>query len=263
MKKIIFKYVLIAIFCFPNYSLSQLTGKVVYKSILESESFNELESTLYFSGLESYFYVKMNSDEMKEDRDELNFIDDNNVQFEFDFTLKRPTRYEVYINRKNNGISTQSSIFKDGSTIPCVVVEETGSINWQLENETKRISSFLVRKASTKFRGRIYEAWYTTEIPIPIGPWKFHGLPGLILEIYDQELGVQFLLHSIEIPYKKDLIIEEPNNGIRIPFSEYMEFNKRFGEEFLKLVKAKLPRDVSISDISMNKVNRSIEREYR
>lgn len=263
MNTALFQLILITIFCFPNYLFSQVSGRVIYKSILESEAFKELESTLYFNEMESYFYAKMNLNELTNDKEELKFIDENKAQYQFNFTLKRPTRYEVYINRNNNAISTQSSIFKDGSTIPCVVIEETGSINWQLETETKKISSFLVQKASTKFRGRTYEAWFTPEIPVPIGPWKFHGLPGLILEIYDIELGVQFLFHSIEIPYESKDKIQEPRNGIKIPIADYMDHNKRFGEEFLKLVKAKLPRDVSISEISMNKVNRSIEREYK
>ena len=36
-----------------------------------------------------------------------------------------------------------------------------------------------------QFRGRTYKAWYTMEIEIEEGPWKFHGLPGLIVEIAD------------------------------------------------------------------------------
>ena len=37
-------------------------------------------------------------------------------------------------------------------------------------------------KATTKFRGRVWEVWFTEEIPISLGPWKLGGLPGLILK---------------------------------------------------------------------------------
>lgn len=40
-------------------------------------------------------------------------------------------------------------------------------------------------KATTRFRGRDYTAWVTKELPINDGPWKFYGLPGLILQIED------------------------------------------------------------------------------
>ena len=43
------------------------------------------------------------------------------------------------------------------------------------------------------FRGRTYEAWFTTEIPVKDGPWKFHGLPGLILEVYDIQKHYSFV----------------------------------------------------------------------
>ena len=37
-------------------------------------------------------------------------------------------------------------------------------------------------KATTKFRGRVWDVWFTEEIPVSLGPWKLGGLPGLILK---------------------------------------------------------------------------------
>lgn len=59
------------------------------------------------------------------------------------------------------------------------------SIDWRLTDEEKRLDGYLVHKATTTFRGRNYTAWYTKTIPVPAGPWKLHGLPGLIIEAYD------------------------------------------------------------------------------
>ncbi len=242
-------------------SNGQMIGKVTYKSILEGEKFKELESTLLFNEHESFFSVNMITDESKKNED-IKFENENSIQLEFDLTLKRPTRYEVYINRENKQILSQSSIFKNGSVKPCVVSEEIGSINWVLTGETKEIGSFKALKATTRFRGRNYSVWFTTEIPIPVGPWKFHGLPGLILEVQDDELGVQFLFSSIQVPFELTYQIKPPSEGEIIPLSEYISYNNSFQDEFIKLLKSKLPREASISNISVKKVIKSIEREY-
>lgn len=251
------------IFTIPIYpSYSQVSGKVVYKSILESENFIELESVLLFQELESYFFTNIDLKNSDKKFEEPRFLDDKNVQFEFDFTPKRNTRYEVYLDRETKTIFSQSSFFKNGEVIPCVVTEEVGNIDWIIDDQFKKIGSFKAQRASAKFRGRNYIAWFAPEIPIPIGPWKFNGLPGLILEVQDEELGVQFLFSSIEIPFNTRNEIKKPSEGNQISAEEYFKYNQLFVEEFIKLIKAKLPRDVTISDISVNRVVKSIEREY-
>src|SRR5690606_29127872 len=54
-------------------------------------------------------------------------------------------------------------------------------IEWKIEDETKTISTYLCKKATGKYKGRNYIAWFTEAVPIPNGPYVFKGLPGLIL----------------------------------------------------------------------------------
>ncbi|KQM24966.1 GLPGLI family protein [Chryseobacterium sp. Leaf201] len=58
-------------------------------------------------------------------------------------------------------------------------------IVWKLENDMKILKDFKAQKATADFGGRQWIAWFTKDIPLSEGPYKFHGLPGLILEIKD------------------------------------------------------------------------------
>ncbi len=59
------------------------------------------------------------------------------------------------------------------------------NLNWKLTNEFSKILNYNVQKATTDFGGRQWSAWFTKDIPIQDGPYKFKGLPGLILKIED------------------------------------------------------------------------------
>ncbi|MEL4307227.1 GLPGLI family protein [Joostella sp. CR20] len=69
---------------------------------------------------------------------------------------------------------------------------------WKLVNEEKDILGYTCKKATMQFAGRDYIAWYATDIPISDGPYKFNGLPGLILSIYDEKKHYEFTVRSIE-----------------------------------------------------------------
>ncbi|WP_394991324.1 GLPGLI family protein [Emticicia sp.] len=100
--------------------------------------------------------------------------------------------------------------------------ESLPAIKWKLSNESKLIGKFKCQKATTTFRGRNYVAWFTTEIPISMGPWKLNGLPGLILEAFDDTLQIQFAFESISMPENvADNMVFPSTEGRRITFEEH------------------------------------------
>lgn len=60
-------------------------------------------------------------------------------------------------------------------------------ISWQLTGEKSELLGYPVEEAKCAFGGRQWTAWFTSEIPISDGPYKFGGLPGLILDLKDSE----------------------------------------------------------------------------
>jgi GLPGLI family protein len=107
--------------------------------------------------------------------------------------------------------------------------EEANTLNWQLSSETKKIGDFLCKKATVFFRGRNYTAWYTTKIAIPYGPWKLHGLPGLIVEAYDTDKKVFWYFKNAEYPSdtKQNVTFIKKSKGEKtIQFVDYQSFKK-------------------------------------
>jgi GLPGLI family protein len=109
------------------------------------------------------------------------------------------------------------------------VKEKKQNINWKLEKETKTIGTYNCNKATAVFRGREYIAWYTLEIPVPFGPWKLQGLPGLILEAYTANEEIYFYTKKIEYPTENKLpikAIKNINNSKWYNYKEYLVLTK-------------------------------------
>lgn len=75
--------------------------------------------------------------------------------------------------------------------------EEQPKLDWTICDSTGTILGYPVQKATCTFRGRSYIAWFAPEIAIPEGPYKFRGLPGLILEIYDTQNHYHYTLTGL------------------------------------------------------------------
>ena len=104
--------------------------------------------------------------------------------------------------------------------------EVAPDINWKISKETKKIGKLLCKKATAAFRGRNYTAWFTTEIPLPYGPWKLHGLPGLILEAYDTDKNLFWYFESVEYPSKTKetpKYMSMPKNNKWLTYKEFQK----------------------------------------
>lgn len=75
---------------------------------------------------------------------------------------------------------------------------QSNYLKWDIHQDTLKLNNMICHKATTQYAGRQYVAWFTSEIPIPDGPFKFYGLPGLIVKISDTENYFNFELVSFE-----------------------------------------------------------------
>ena len=157
-------------------------------------------------------------------------------------------------------------------------VEQNVNLKWNLSNGFDELLNYKVQKATTEFGGRTWIAWFAKDIPIQDGPYKFYGLPGLILKIEDKTASHQFVLKGIkntkspfEYPYRKDESRETklgyeayiktyfqnraaPTAYLvgRIPDQRDAEGNFRTGEQ---IIREQISKDNNIIEIDILKNN--------
>lgn len=76
--------------------------------------------------------------------------------------------------------------------------EENTLKNWNLLSDTKFILKYKCFAAKINFGGRNWLSWYTPDIPFPDGPYKFSGLPGVIMNISSEDGEYSFQLTDLQ-----------------------------------------------------------------
>ena len=120
----------------------------------------------------------------------------NNSKGSIELSQKYPMgeKYEIYKNYEQNTIVLTDFIPETGY---CLCNESNVKQEWIILKETKEIAGYKCQKAICSFRGRYYIAWFTRDISISDGPYKFGGLPGLIVKIYDTKEHYDFELYMV------------------------------------------------------------------
>lgn len=198
-KTVLFFFVLI-IYTTSIYSQSDF--KAIYR-YEDTGNYTDTEYSLYYkNGLSKYIYSK---------KKEIRRID--NFQFDIPFVY-----YEFFYDL-NKDICYQYRVLSDEKTP--IVAEWKRNIRWEILGETKKLGKFIVQKAISTFLSKDFPdmgnivAWFTTEIPIGIGPDKFIGLPGLVIKIeFENYNRLTYELKSIEFENQKDITINQ--KGIKV-----------------------------------------------
>lgn len=121
---------------------------------------------------------------------------------------------------------------------------------WKLEKETKKIGKYTCFKATRtrevtqrEFRSGQDEVkektkemtttvWYTPEIPVQHGPGDFWGLPGLILEVQEDDFNI--LCSEIILNPAEDLKIERPTKGKVVSQEEFNKIQEEKNKEMME-----------------------------
>lgn len=118
-------------------------------------------------------------------------------------------------------------------------------IQWTVHNQTKKIGTHICKKATGKFRGRTYTAWFTEAIPTNAGPFKFHGLQGLTLEITEDTGYFSIKATKITTALRADLSSDIKlikSHTKRSDMTTYQRLQKRMHEDRTNYMNSKIPK---------------------
>lgn len=236
------------------FSQNTVTEKVIYKAIYNiaylADSTNvystRSEKMLLYIGTKHTLFESENNkynDSIKKDylKNTNSTIQDLPKNYNSTSRDKKRTRFKYKIYTTLNKIKVIDFIFTDR-----YVYNEKVNFNWKISSETKTINTYLCKKAVTFFSGRKYEAWFTEELPINSGPYKFSGLPGLIVKIQDTKNNYIFELLSFE----------KTNNSFELNNSKVIKTTKKDFFRAYSNFKENITHQLSLRGFEMDEANK-------
>jgi GLPGLI family protein len=198
MKKTIILSILFLVLllnCFSQNNPSEILYLCKYKYAFIKDTTNRKALTFDYMNLEickesSRYYSKLRQIGYNKS------LEDYKNQTPFETIMKNENQY--YLNAESEIIifnyrEKSFDIYeKLSSKSEYKSLDTLGVPNWELQSDTMTLLGQLCQKATTNYRGRSYIAWFANTIPFQVGPWKFVGLPGLVLKISDTKNNFDF-----------------------------------------------------------------------
>lgn len=170
-----------------------------------------------------------------------------------------PTAYNKLY--QDNWVHFQFQVFKNFPQGKMTVIERalfTGTFEyeendpcmaWEYTEDTTTVSGFFTQKAVCRYGGRDWEAWFAPELPYNDGPYKFCGLPGLIIKVVDTRDHYRFELVSVEMLAEAAPILKKQDDNImRTTREKFFKINANARGNGAENVKDRIVSDGNSSD---------------
>ena len=208
------------------FLMAQQGTRFIYQVSLTPDSTKVEKKTelayLDTDGKKSLFYTE---NSMKRDSLMERMFATKNFDREQMQNLRSNLQFTIEKDLTNQSLVYKSRIGRDNYSYP-----ETPVFEWKILPETVKIGDYQTQKAEAKYGGRIWYAWFTQEVPLQDGPYKFSGLPGLIVKVQDARGDYSFDLMQT----KKIAQIYQPlsrGQFITLSKSKYIDMEKKMQKD--------------------------------
>ena len=194
MKKIIILFNIIPLMSFAQITANRFYYELIYKPKKNIEKIEKTTAILDITNKKSVYqdYSLIAKDSItKKQIDEMQKLG----QFgNLDKLMTMPKfAYKVSKKYPDMNITFSETMFTASTPIQ-LGYRENIKFHWKISKEKQKIGEYNTQKATTDFGGRKWTAWFTDNISIQDGPYKFYGLPGLIVKIEDENKDYSWTL---------------------------------------------------------------------
>jgi GLPGLI family protein len=230
--------------------------KITYRHCFQYDTTLKLLDTIGFAAIligtdkeTSYSFAKASAKDIAQRANEKTLEEIMKSKQEGSFKLKTGEATDSFGNMVYYNKVKDSVFIREKMINQYIVTDEVApKINWKITTGEKKIKNYNCQKAITRFRGRNYTAWFTTDIAIVAAPWKFFGLPGLIMSIEDDRKQVKIYVEKIDYP-SKEVVQEFINKGKKISIKEYCTFRNEEYKHNSKAIQTALDNQEHMQEI--------------
>ncbi len=132
--------------------------------------------------------------------------------------------------------------------------------DWEILDSTRNILGYDCTEASTVFHGRKWTVWFSPEIPRSNGPWKFDGLPGLILLAESEGGQYRFEATGLQLSDKAITPVYLADDYERTTRTDFLKEKRTFLDNTLSRLNSQLQGIslVKVEDENGNDISDSI-----
>lgn len=195
----------------------------------------------------SYYSMQIDSIFASPQKDELLR---NAINYAFktntDYPHKRMKTY-VYKNYPEgrmtvtDGLVNQDYVYED----------EMNNIGWSIGDSMRVIMGYQAQNATCTYRGHKWTAWFSPDIPVMDGPWKLHGLPGLVMEAYDTGRHHCFKLVGIRHTSGQPIVFSRTYVGTckfeKISREKFVKLQRKYAEDMSGMIQMETGLDIGMS----------------
>ncbi|MBS9524098.1 GLPGLI family protein [Litoribacter ruber] len=167
------------------------------------------------------------------------------------FELKKQypnSNFDFQIVKNTRSIKVYDKIIPDHY----VYEKDMSGLEWEITGDKKTLMGFTVQKAKALYGGRVWEAWFSEDLPLNDGPYVFGGLPGLVIEVKDSQGHYAFNLYKIKKGIKSSLepylvkkpIVASEKQFLRLRKEFHLQASQKLSQSNMEVRDIELARQV-------------------